>query len=77
MINEGVEGFRRFPPTVSMLLELITKKNCGKKTRILFNAIRVVVMTRSLELIYFDLFGPVTLASLGSKTYCFVFTCDY
>lgn len=49
----------------------------GKQTRTSFKTKGIVSTTRPLELIHFDLFGPVSLLSLGGKTYCFVIVDDY
>lgn len=48
-----------------------------KQTRTSFKAKGIISTTRPLELIHFDLFGPLSPQSFGGKTYYFVIVDDY
>ena len=49
----------------------------SKQTRSSFKSKGTISTSKSLELLHFDLFSPITPSSLGGKSYVFIIVDDY
>jgi hypothetical protein len=57
--------------------KLCSAYQAGKQTTVHHPTKTMMSITRSLELLHIDLFGPITYKSIGENLYCLIIVDDY
>ena len=72
-----IKLFRRLPKLKFEKDDVCDACQMRKQTRSSFKSKGMISTSRPLELLHFDLFGPISPSSLGGKSYAFIIVDDY